>query len=96
MSVFKRKDRKERPWSFKFILEGELHKQCGFSSRREAQDAEDNKRKELKKRKDSITFEQAVKSRLKYLRAYCSFKHYRDNAAILQRFSEWTTCASKI
>ena len=39
MSVYKRQDRKRRPWCFEFRENGTLYKQSGFGTMKAAQDA---------------------------------------------------------
>jgi integrase len=66
-----------------------LHKQCGFRTRKEAQEAEAAARQQLMRLTTGITFLQAANHRLDLLQAYATPRHYRDNLAMLRRFPEW-------
>lgn len=93
MSVSKRPDRKARPWYYKFRLNGKLHKECGFRTQREAQDAEADARLQLQNQKTLIMFFQAVNLRLDYVKAYCTPSHYQHNVSRLRRFRDWAGLA---
>ena len=89
MSVYKRQGRNQRPWCYEFREKKVLHKQCGFSTKKEAQAAESEERLLLKRQKTSITFLQAVNNRLDYIKASCQSDHLRTNIARLGKFGEW-------
>jgi integrase len=89
MTVLKRPDRKQRPWYYKFRLEGGLHKECGFRTQKEAQDAEAAERLRLQSQKTRITFSQMVKLRLDYVQAACTSQTYRQNVTRLKPFKAW-------
>jgi integrase len=89
MTVFKRPERKRNPWCYKFKLKGELQKECGFRTQKEAQDAEAATRQKLLLLQTHTAFLQAVTKRLDYLQAYTTPGHYRDNINLLRHFSAW-------
>ncbi len=89
MSVYPRPDRKQRPWCFKFRLKGELWRECGFKTKKEAQDAEAAARLRALTRQTHTAFLQAVTKRLAYLEAYTTRNHFRNNLTMLRRFAAW-------
>lgn len=89
MSVYKRPDRKRNPWCFKFRLNGELYKTCGFRTQKEAQDAEAAVRQKLLRWRTRTGFLPAVTKRLDYLQAYTTPRHYQDNKTLLGHFADW-------
>ena len=62
MSVYKRQDRKRRPWCFEFRENGTLYKQSGFGTMKAAQDAEAMARREAKAAATRLAFSEAVKN----------------------------------
>lgn len=89
MPVFKRLDRKQKPWCYRFWIKKEIHKECGFRTMREAQDAEAGARLSLKRSMTGTVFLNAVENRLNVLQGYSTLGHYRDNRSMLARFPEW-------
>jgi len=89
LPCFKRNDRKQKPWCYRFWVDKTLYKQCGFRTQKEARAAEDAAKLQLKRLSTGTMFLLAVSKRLDYLQAYTTPKHYRDNLAMLRRFPEW-------
>jgi len=89
MPVYRRPDRKRNPWYFKFMLNGDLKREYGFRTQKEAQDAEAALRQMLLRFQTHTAFLTAVTKRLDYLKAYSTPGHYRDNRTLLARFAEW-------
>ncbi len=89
MSVYKRRDRKRRPWCYEFRESGALHKESGFATMKEAQDAEAATRLVLKRQQTRMEFSQIVNQRLQYVEAYCQPDHLRKNITRIKRFRDW-------
>ena len=90
MSVYKRQDRKQRPWCFEFRENGTLYKQSGLGTMKAAQDAEAAARLALKQRKTRLEFLQIINQRLKYVEAYFP-NSLRQNITRLKKFRDWTS-----
>ena len=90
MSVYKRQDRKQRPWSYEFRGSGTLYKQSGFGTMKEAQESEAAARVALKQRKTRLEFLQIINQRLKYVEAYFP-NSLRQNITRLKKFRDWTS-----
>lgn len=88
MSVYKRQDRKQRPWCYEFRENGTLYKQSGFGTMKEAQHGEATARLALKKQKTRLEFSQIVNQRLRYVEAYYP-NSLRHNITRLKKFRDW-------
>jgi integrase len=89
MPVFKRRERKRNPWCYRFWIDKDLHKECGFRTMREALEAERREKDRLSKLTTHMAFLTAVNNRLNVLQGYATPGHYRDNRSMLARFPEW-------
>lgn len=88
MTVFKRRDRKQRPWCYEFRRDGKLYRERGFESKKEAALAEAEALLRAKTATIRMEFSEAVRLRLEYVHAYYP-KTLRDNITRLRRFSSW-------
>lgn len=88
MSVFKRHERKQRPWCYEFRRDGKHYRERGFASKKEAQEAEAKALLKAKTATTRLEFSEAVRLRLEYVQAYYP-KTLRDNISRLRRFASW-------
>ena len=88
MSVYKRQDRKRRPWCFEFRENGTLYKQSGFGTMKAAQDAEAMARREAKLQRPVWRFRRRLKTRLEFVQAYYP-KELTNNITRLRKFAAW-------
>jgi hypothetical protein len=92
MSVWKRQGegRKTQTWCFGFMFRGKRYTRYGFATKSEAQEAELEKRKQVKLAQTHITFLEAANKRLDFLKAYRTSEHFRANRTMLKRFTaDW-------
>lgn len=86
MGVWKRPSGK---WSYEFKFQGKRYGSYDFRTKAEAKAAEEKEKERLKKSTTHMTFLEAATKRLDYIRAYGTAQYYRDNLAMLRRFSGW-------
>ena len=88
MGVWKRPSGK---WSYEFKYQGKRYGRYDFRTKGEAQAAEAREKERLRQSRTLITFGEAGNKRLDYLKAFRTHAHYRDNQAMLRRFSDWAS-----
>lgn len=89
MPVYKRNDKRRKPYYYKFDLNRQTYKEGGFATPREAADAEAAKRLQVKTSQTPTAFSTAITMRLNYVKVYCRPSHYRANVTRLRRFADW-------
>jgi len=87
---------KGKGWRYHFILEGTRHTKAWFKTKREAKEAEMQRREEIKNPKPEreipidMAFLELVNKRLDYVEAYNSATHYRDYRCMAKKWiKEW-------
>ncbi|MCK5680838.1 site-specific integrase [bacterium] len=100
MSVSLRAEKgKKKTWKYDFVLKGKRTTKSGFKTKREANDAEAERRKEILEKKNAksqeatqtdTTFLEMVNLRLDDIKIYCSEVHYKDHFYMARRWvAEW-------
>ena len=94
MSVYLEK--RNKTWMYDFVLQGQRYVKRGFKTKREANQEEALKRREVKKGETTpmeltdINFIELVNRRLDYVKNYNSASHYRDYVYMAKRWvAEW-------
>ncbi len=100
MSVYLEKQKKT--WMYDFVLQGQRYSKRGFKTKREANQAEALKRKEVESGATTptepidITFLELVNLRLDHVKSYNSASHYRDYIYMARRWvREWGEISCK-
>lgn len=88
MTVFRRRDRKQRPWCYEFRRNGVLYRERGFESKKEAALAEAEALLKAKTARTRLEFSEAVRLRLEFVRADHP-KTLRANITRLKKFADW-------
>lgn len=90
-------EKRNKTWMYDFVIKGQRYTKKGFTTKREARQAEANLRKEVKngtttqnQMPTDITFIELVNLRLDHVKVYNSASHYRDYVYMAKRWvREW-------